>query len=306
MVRPTQRTVPDMTLPRAQPRRTPDGFPRAPSGCVAALACALALPGTAAAESEAAVRADQRFTSYAYAHEFGSGVYDFNGRTLQVYGLPFGWTFLEHSEQAPGLRLKLPLTLGFLDFRATDVIDTGLPQKVDSVSFVPGVEVEFRVAGHWRVLPYIQVGKSLANEAHVETDLFGSGARAEREFAAGRFDGLYAGEIRYSRVDYHGEDLPDDDFLRLRNAAELRRGLGLTLGGGQVEAGLFAAIDLYADPPTGPATGVDVPRLQFETGVVFGTRPALKLWKAPLPRVGLSYRFAGDLSAVRLVLGAPF
>jgi hypothetical protein len=41
-------------------------------------------------------------------------------------------------------------------------------------------------------------------------------------------------------------------------------------------------------------------------GVVFGTRPALRLWKVPLPRVGLSYRFAGDLSAVRIVLGAPF
>jgi len=46
--------------------------------------------GPAVDFTEAEVRADKRFTTYAYAHEFGSGVYDFNGRNLQVYGLPLG------------------------------------------------------------------------------------------------------------------------------------------------------------------------------------------------------------------------
>ena len=41
--------------------------------------------------SRAAVRSDKQFATYAFAHEFGSGVYDFSGRTLQVYSLPIGW-----------------------------------------------------------------------------------------------------------------------------------------------------------------------------------------------------------------------
>lgn len=292
-----------MTRPPARPR------PRtAPAERLAALAAALLLSGTspARAASDAATRADQKFTSYAYAHEFGSGVYDFSGRTLQVYGLPLGWTLLQHDEDHPGLRLRLPVTLGFLDFRSSDVIETGLPDQVDSVSFVPGVELEFLVGDHWRVLPYLQVGKSLANEADVETDLFGTGLRAERGFVAGRYRGFYAGEAAYSRVDYRATGLPEDDFIRLRNGAELTRATGVALAGRSLECGLFATLDLFADPPTGPATGVDVPRVQFETGVVFGTNPALRMWKVPLPRVGLSYRFAGDVSAVRVVLGAPF
>jgi hypothetical protein len=28
--------------------------------------------------------------------------------------------------------------------------------------------------------------------------------------------------------------------------------------------------------------------------------------RIPLPRIGLSYRFAGDLSSVRFVIGTPF
>ena len=98
--------------------------------------------------ADAATRADLRFTNYAFAHEFGSGVYDFNGRTLQVYGLPFGWTAVEPGQDQAGLRLRLPVTLGFLDFHAADVIETGLPDRVDSVSFVPGVEFAFVVAEH--------------------------------------------------------------------------------------------------------------------------------------------------------------
>lgn len=173
-------------------------------GLPATLALAIVAP-PALYGADAATRADQQFTSYAYAHEFGSGVYDFNGRTLQVYGLPFGWTV-----------------------------------------------------------------------------------------------------ATYSRVSFHGNSLTDDDFLRFRNSLEFKRDTGFALHDHPVEYRLFATVDVYADPPTGPATGIDVPRTQLETGIAFGARPAWKIWKISLPRVGLSYRFAGDVSAVGFVLGAPF
>jgi hypothetical protein len=294
-----------MPLPRSKPPRGARSNSRFTLGVPAALTMACAAAPTLYG-ADAATRADQRFTSYAYAHEFGSGVYDFNGRTLQVYGLPFGWTVAEPVEARTGLRLRLPVTLGFLDFKPTDVIETGLPHQVDSISFVPGVEFEFVVAEDWRLLPYVQAGLSTASEAGVGTDLFGAGIRGERAFAAGDFAGQYAGLVTYSRVSYRGHSLPDDDFLRLRNGVEFRRPSGFALGDHPLEYGLFGTLDIFADPPTGPTTGIDVPRTQLETGIVFGAQPAWKVWKLPLPRVGLSYRFAGDLSAVRVVLGAPF
>jgi hypothetical protein len=274
-----------------------------------AFALACAGPSSHAAPAvdftAAEVRADQQFTTYAYAHEFGSGVYDFNGRTLQVYGLPFGWTAREPDERGPGLRLRLPVTLGFLDFKPADVISTGLPEGVDSVSFVPGIELAFTAGEHWRLLPYVQAGATVADQSEVDTVLYGAGLRAERSFAADAFAGLYAGEAIYSGVDYNG-DLPSDDFVRLRNSVEFRKGTGRSLAGREVEYGIFTVLDAYLDPPTGPATGLDVPEVQLEAGVVLGTRPGWRLWRVPMPRVGLSYRFAGDLSSVRFVLGAPF
>lgn len=255
--------------------------------------------------TRAAIRADKQFTTYAYAHEFGSGVYDFNGRTLQVYGLPFAWTLRAGDRAGPGVRLRLPVTLGFLDFQSSDVISTGLPDGVDSVSFVPGVELNIALSENWNVLPYLQAGFSVADESSVETRLLGAGLRVESAFPARAFAGLYAGEVTYSGVEYRG-DLPSDDFVRLRNSVEFTRGTGQSVGNYQIEGGVFAVLDVYADPPTGPTTGLDVPDVQLEAGIIFETRPELQIWRVPLPRLGLSYRFAGDLSSIRLVLGSPF
>jgi hypothetical protein len=265
----------------------------------------IAQPLTAADLTRAQVRADKEFATYVYAHEFGSGVYDYDGRTLQVYGLPFSWSVTKSAERRPGLRVKLPVTLGFLDFQPTDVISTGLPDSVDSVSFVPGVELDFELRDEWHLLPYVQAGWSVARQDDVETRLVGAGVRAARRFVAGSVDVRYAGDAIYSGVRYRGE-MPDDDFVRVRNGVEFSRGTGRFMGAHETQWGVFAVLDAYADPPAGPATGLDVPRVQLETGLVVGLRPRWYVWKIPMPQFGVSYRFAGDLSTLRLVLGTPF
>ena len=253
----------------------------------------------------AEARADQQFTTYAYAHEFGSGIYDFNGRTLQVYTLPFSWTLQQSEGTATGWRLRLPVTLGFLDFKSSDVISTGLPDSVDSVTFVPGLQLTMKVGEHWTFLPYVQAGASAADESDVETRLFGAGLRAERSWPVEAFEGSFAGELGYSGVRYRGE-LPDDDFVRLRNGVSLDRSVGRARSGHTLRLAFFSYVDVYLDPPTGPTTGIDVPEVQFESGFMLDTRPALKFLRLPLPSIGLSYRFAGDLSSIRFVIGAPY
>lgn len=221
-----------------------------------------AAPGLTAAET----RADKQFTTYAYAHEFGSGIYDFSGRTLQVYGLP---------------------------------------DRVDSISFVPGVELDFMLGARWHLLPYAQAGSSFASERDVETVIVGAGLRAQRNLALDAFDGRYSSEGIYSGVHYRG-DFPDDDFVRWRNAVSFGRRTGLDIAGHELRAGGFWLVDAYVDPPTGPTTGLDVPRLQIEAGVMLGAADPWRVWGLALPQLGLSYRFAGALSGVKFVIGAPF
>ena len=84
------------------------------------------------------------------------------------------------------------------------------------------------------------------------------------------------------------------------------RGTGHFIRDHETHWGAFAVLDGYLDPPTGPTTGLDVPRVQFEAGFVFGVSPRWYVWHMPVPKLGVSYRFAGDLSTLRIVIGAPF
>lgn len=71
--------------------------------------------------------ADSReIPNYAFATQLGSGVYAVNGRTVQIYRFSPGISIRSLEGRSWGLRLRLPLTLGFYDFQVTDVITEGL------------------------------------------------------------------------------------------------------------------------------------------------------------------------------------
>jgi hypothetical protein len=271
---------------------------------VAGLLILLSCHGVAAlAQGEA--RDEQEFANYSFAHELGSGVYEAGGRLMQIYRLPFQWRIRETNAVAPGITLLLPATLGFFDFDPTGVVQDGLPDGIDSLSFVPGIGLEF-LRGGWRLMPFAKLGIAIADQDDVSATLYSAGVLGEssRQHASG-WRSRRRSDLLYSGVNYRG-GLPRDAFVRWRNGAEAVQGLGVAFARRELEGGVFAVLDWYLDPPTGPVTGIDIPALQFEAGVMLGTRPALKWGRVPIPRIGLSYRFAGDVSAWRLVLGAPF
>jgi hypothetical protein len=44
---------------------------------------------------------------------------------------------------------------------------------------------------------------------------------------------------------------------------------------------------------------------QYEAGMTFGSRDPVRLWKIPMPRLGVAYLFGHDLSVIRIVFGIP-
>ena len=50
-----------------------------------------------AVDSPSLRQTEERFGSYVYAYELGSGIYDLAGRTLQVYRIPFSRELREPS-----------------------------------------------------------------------------------------------------------------------------------------------------------------------------------------------------------------
>jgi hypothetical protein len=253
------------------------------------------------AEEDAAVG---QSINYVFATDLGTGVYDLDGRTLQIYRYTYRKDLRETRAEQTGVRFVLPVTAGFFDFDPVDVISEGPPTRVDSFSVVPGFELDYLLRDDWHVIPYVRAGFSVASSS-VDGWLYGAGVKVERQTDFHGWDAFLHGEFAYAGVAYH-HDTPGDQFVRLRQAFDFTRGMGWRLRGREFEFGWYAIFDQIIDPPTAPVAGVRKVPIQTEFGFTLASRPRLKVWKFDAPRIGFGYRLAGELSAWRFVIGAPF
>jgi hypothetical protein len=267
----------------------------------------LALSATARAQTAAETQTEEavgQSVSYVFATDLGSGLYDLDGRTLQIYRFTYREELRETDADTMGVRLVLPLTFGFFDFAPLDVLSEGIPTRVDSFSVVPGIELDYLLPGDWHLIPYVRAGASIASSS-VDGWLYGLGVRAERRQDWHGWDSFVRTELSVAGVGYRN-DVPDDEFARLRQGFDLTRGTGWDIRGREVELGLYAVFDVILDPPTAPVAEARKVPIQAEFGFTVSTRPPFKVWRFDVPRFGFGYRLAGELSAWHFLIGVPF
>jgi hypothetical protein len=285
--------------------------PRTASRATALLLTVVAGTRAVAAQPPAPVPSggDLAFASYAFAPELGSGIYESNGRALQIYRLPFAF-------DQEGWRLTLPVTVGLLDFRSSDVIDLNLPRGVGSVSVVPGIERDFGITPNWSLTQFSKAGYTKTSGNADDAVLIGLGLRSNLRRPGVTLDEdgavkpraieyLIYHELNLAIADLRGK-LPGDHFLRLRTAVEGDLATPLTLGEHRLRVAPYVILDDYINPPTSPLTGRDADRYQKEIGFSLSLAPSPSRLGVPLPALGVSYRIAGELSGWRLAIGAPF
>ena len=92
--------------------------------------------------------------NYAFAVYLGSGIYNNAGRTVYIFRIPATIAVRKLNEdRAFGIKARLATTLGFYDFEPGDLIDTGLPERVATLTFVPGMEFQIPVFPKWTLKP---------------------------------------------------------------------------------------------------------------------------------------------------------
>jgi hypothetical protein len=279
-------------------------MPRSESSLGALLLLAFATSAGAQTAETIEDEAVGQSINYVFAADLGSGVYDLDGRTLQIYRFTYDKEWREVDEDTLGVRFVMPLTFGFFDFTPFDVLSEGIPTRVDSFSLVPGFELDHLLRNDWHLIPYARGGASVASSS-VDGWLYGVGVRLERNGDWHGWDSFVRTEFNYSGVGYR-QELPADQFGRLRQGVDITRGIGWKLRSREIEVGLYAIIDMILDPPTAPVGEKPGQSIQAEFGFTFGTRPPFKIWRWDAPRLGFGYRMAGDLSAWHFLIGRPF
>jgi hypothetical protein len=242
--------------------------------------------------------------NYVFATDLGSGIYDLDGRTLQVYQLTYRRYLREPTPEKFGVRFELPATFGFFDFKTVDVVSEGIPTRVDSLAVVPGIALDYLLPRDWHLIPYARAGFSVASSS-VDGWLYGTGVRLERTSDFHGWDALVRSELAFAGVNYR-EDVPNDEFVRLRQGFDLQGGIGWKFFGRETELGVYGMFDVVLDPPTAPLNGGQKQSIQAEFGFTLATRPRFVVWRWDFPRLGFGYRLAGELSSWRFVIGKPF
>jgi hypothetical protein len=101
------------------------------------------------AGSARAVDEPEEVINYAYSSWIGSGFYKINDRTVYLLRAPFSYAVRETGKEKWGMDLLLPATIGFHDN------DDG---NVGTVTFVPGLRLNYPVLDNWWLKPFGQFG----------------------------------------------------------------------------------------------------------------------------------------------------
>jgi len=271
-------------------------------GGIALTLCGLQPCGAASSDTEPPA---SQPASYVFATELGSGVYEVGGRTLLVYRLPMGYDLREATDDGPGLRLTLPVAVGFFNYSPIDLVHTQLPSHVGALSFVPGLRLDFKMDDNWRIEPYARAGASFASD-QFDGWLYGIGTSNVYEWDSHGLHARMVNDILFAGVIYRSPVDPDDNLVRIRNGLELSRLTGLTIGQHKIELSVYGFADYVPDAPRPPVAGTRTSRLQIEPGFLVGADPQWRIRNFELPRIGVGYRFAGDLSGWHLDISKPF
>lgn len=258
----------------------------------------------------AAAQDGDEFVNFAFASRLGSGVYDVNGRLIQIYRIGITTALFEQNETRRWrLDLSAPLTIGLYDFKPIDIVTEGVPTHFDSYSLTPGVRFTWPMAAHWKMMPFVNVGPVHEGTTDSTSWVYTLGVRSEAHLPGARgLVWIVRDEFAWSGMADSGDTLADE-FGEFHNGVEAWFPLNAWIRGKQMRMAPFAVAYYYWDGGEF-VSSQDVEAnplgLQWEAGVLLDTQPSLEIWGIGLPSIGLSYRGGGDFDSIRLVLGSSF
>ena len=281
------------------------------ASATAAACAALLLADQALAQSNPNGNANRTVNlNYVYAAQLGFGGYSLAGLTANVYTLPLADTLRNVPYDGWALKLLLPVQAGLYSFRATDVDGQRIAIDQQSISIVPGAELQIPINERIVMKPFAQVGEAHAfgtGAGNADSWIFLAGVRALTQWHAGDYTISLGNAVVYAGDQTIGPGFAEH-YVSLQLGAEVRRPLGFQVGGIAPDVGVYVADYYYPAPlqfsrflkPTLRVSN------QNEIGFSVGSAtPFQMLWLAN-PRIGVGFVFGGGLDVWHVNFGFQF
>ncbi len=247
--------------------------------------------------------------NYVYAASLGFGGYSLSGLTADVYTLPLSTTVPNALHDGWSLNLLLPLQLGVYDFKA-DINGQRIKLNQQSISAVPGAELQIPITDNVVIKPFAQVGAAHAfgtDGGNPDAWIYLVGMRSVAQWRAGAYTLSLGSGIIHAGDHTMGSGFAED-YTALQIGGEVRRPLGFTFRGIEPDLGLYAAHYYYPSPLRfdrflQPALKIEN---QNEVGFSIGSAKPLNILWLSNPRIGAGVVFGGGLTVYHVNFGFPF
>jgi len=253
------------------------------------------------------VQERKELVNWYYAATFGTGVYTTGDRTVAVLQLPLSYTLRNPEEDRWGMRITLPVSIGFYDYHIDDILNEGLPQGLSTMSFVPGLELEKEITARWRLKPYISAGGGWELEGAGYAWIYDVGLRSR--FRIGEDKGVELALVnRLSLAAYDPNDGSRQPFGYFAIGLDITVPTQTELFGRPLIIGITPAYYHYFRRLRYP--NLDNPDNsigeEFELAISVLTRRPFSIAGIEVDRIGIAVSGGEDVTGYRLFTSLPF
>jgi hypothetical protein len=244
---------------------------------------------------------------WAYAPAFGTGVYRVGDEENFIVTLKPRIAVHSQEKCRAGINIRLPISIGLQTIDPNEFFAQDIPDNIATGSFVPGVEMNVPVFGHWRLRPFGHVGWGTDFSGDQSAWIYILGLDSHYSFEWGPVD---LGLINGLQWAGYAPNTGDSDWYgRFLFGLEADYPLGKQRYKGQqllirphfLYYWYFNDLDFnrYLNDP------VSINK-EIELALAIGTKKSQKFLFFTLDRIGLGYRFSGNSQGIRIFLQSAF
>lgn len=244
-------------------------------------------------------------TNFSFASYLGTGFYTTSGQEVFVLQLPFEHVIRARADTTAGIVLKLPITVGLINF---DNVDVGnLPQLNDvaTMTFLPGMEYRYPVTPDWTVIPFADYG--FARDFNNSTNVLvtGIGIKSYYDYHLDRSAITLGNRFLYARERSKASS-NDSDYSLIETGLKYTAISDYDTDNGKIKSHLYYINFYYPNnliflERTKNPIRVGV---ENEIGITFSNLP--DIWFFEKPEIGIGVRISNEVKVYRVVFGAPF
>ncbi|MBT8133101.1 MAG: hypothetical protein KJO03_01250 [Gammaproteobacteria bacterium] len=266
-----------------------------------AIAFLMSVAGTAHAEDDGSFG----LTSFAFASYLGTGFYTTSGQNVFVLQMPFEHVIKEKTDTEAGWKLKLPITVGFINFDSIVIEEVPGVSDVGTVTFLPGLAYQYPVTRNWTLTPFVDYG--FARELAYTSNVLIIGTGLKSTYNVHFEDAMFTlgNRFLYAR-EQTKESSSDADYSLVETGLNYRVTSTFFFDEEPIFSNLYYInfyypnnLVFYEQTPNPIRVGIE-----HEVGITLSNIPDFLFFEKP--ELGLGIRYGNNVKVYRLVFGAPF